>query len=216
MFKLTIFFLFVVQLVATPFASAELYMWTDEKGVKHLSDTPPPGQTDYKKGDEIDFDPPVYDKEKAKPKKVKPKEPPPPAPKAEKPKEPEKTAAEASPDEPVIVPPADSSYWQCSHHAGKNFKDLMDCAEENFKLERFDQAYNCSYCAKELKPDNIEAIVLNFKANYYSSHKTEDIARGFLIEIISRQLEEKPDDTLVAFKKWVEDGKEVRAFKTKN
>jgi len=211
MFKHTIFFLFAVQLLVTPFASAELYMWTDEKGITHVSDTVPDGKVNLQKESEVSFDPPAY-KQKITTPEVKPKEPTPPALKVDKPKEHKKISTVASSNGPVIEPPADGSYWKCSMYAGKNFEDLMNCAQDSFKSKEFDLSYDCSYCAKVLSPDDIEAIVLNFKANYYSSHKSEDGARKFLIEIISRQIKEQPDEILVAFKKWVEDGKEVSAF----
>ena len=88
----------------------------------------------------------------------------------------------------------------------------MDCAQDSLKSKIYDRSYDCSYCARELRPDDNEAIILNFKANYYSSHNSEERSRKFLIEIISRRIKEQPSDILVAFKKWVEGGGEVDAF----
>ncbi len=214
MFKHIGFFLLAVWLLVTPFVSAELYMWTDEKGVKHISNNVPAGQVNFQKENEKVFDPSIDNQEPAPP-EIKPKAPAPPVLKVDKPKKRKKhkkIVRKASSNGPVIVPPADGSYWKCSKYAGKNFGDLMNCAQDSFKSKNFDLSYDCSYCARELSPDDIEAIVLNFKANYYSSHKSEDRARQFLIEIISRQIKEHPDDILVEFKKWVEGGGEVDAF----
>jgi uncharacterized protein DUF4124 len=213
MFKHTICFLFAVQLLVAPLALSELYIWTDEKGIKHISDTAPADRAKFQKESETAFDPPAYNKETTTP-EIKPKKSPPapPSQKVNKPKKQKKVPTEESSNDPVIVAPSDGSYWKCSHHAGKNYKDLMKCAQDNFKSKKFDLSYNCSYCARELRPNDIEAIILNFKANYYSSHKPENTTRKFLIKIISLRLEEQPDDILVAFKKWVEAGKEVDAF----
>ena len=211
MFKHIVFFLLAVWLLGTPFVSAELYMWTDEKGIKHISNNIPADQVNYQKENERAFDPTIDNQEPITP-EIKSKVPLPPVLKVDKPKKPKKISKKASSNGPVIVPPSDGSYWKCSNHAGKNFEELMNCAQKSFKSKKFNLSYDCSYCARKLNPDDIEAIVLNFKANYYSSHKSEDRARKFLIEIISRRIEEQPDDILVEFKKWVESGKEVDAF----
>ena len=211
MFKHTIVFLIAVQLFLVPFVSAKLYMWTDEKGIKHISNAVPADQVNFQEENEIALDPPVYNQEITTP-ETKPKDPTPPALKVDKPKEHQKSSTGARSKGPVIVPPSDGSYWKCSKHAGKNFEDLMNCAQDSFKSKNFNLSYDCSYCARELRPDDIEAIILNFKANYYSSHNTENRARKFLIEIISRRIKEQPDDILVEFKKWVEGGGEVDAF----
>jgi hypothetical protein len=214
MFKHTIVFLIAVQLFSAPFVSAKLYMWTDENGIKRISNTVPPGQVDFQEENEKVTDTTVYNQKIAAP-ATNQKAPAPPALKVDKPKKHKKTSTKANSKGPVIVPPSDGSYWKCTKYAGKNFDDLMDCAQDSLKIKDYDLSYDCSFCARELRSDDIEAIILNFKANYYSSHNSEDRARAFLIEIISRQIKEQPDEMLVAFKKWVEGGKEVDAFKVK-
>ena len=70
MFRHIIFFLLAVQLLVTPFVSAELYMWTDEKGIKRISNKVPDGQVNYQKENESAYDP-LINIQKPKPSEIK-------------------------------------------------------------------------------------------------------------------------------------------------
>ncbi len=55
MYKILIVCILIIFSVAT--ASAEIYSWTDEKGVRHYSTTPPEDAANFRKSDEFQYDP---------------------------------------------------------------------------------------------------------------------------------------------------------------
>lgn len=51
-----LFMIFIIIVCGTSASFAEIYSWTDEKGVKHFSSTPPEEGDNVKQSDEVQYD----------------------------------------------------------------------------------------------------------------------------------------------------------------
>ena len=119
---------------------------------------------------------------------------------------------------PVITYPQGSSGYWCSEVVGYTFEDLMTHGREAYEAKNWTRARYCSKCAYyELRPSNVEAIILYFKSAYYyemQKGKSRDkVIETTIYHHLDNIINKMPNPTLKAYRNWVVNGGEPDNFK---